>query len=495
MAGRGGLDAAPALRWSREAAARGARGARLHRGGLPPRPGARGARAGGARRRPASGWRCCSAPPPPTPRPGALGAAQERYEQAAALARRLGDADAFAQAALGYAEFQHYGEVDAAALALLEEARGRLDAGASVLRAQVLGRLAVRLDPTTEQPRREALLDEAIAMARAVGDPAALARLLALSPLVNWRPQSSARRHADAAEVLALAAAGGDREAALWAHIVLHTERFADGDIAGADAELADYDRLAGELRQRYYRWYGKVLHATRAIFDGRLEAGRALAAEAVADNREHEQDSEQEWVVQQLLLARIEGRPEDVPLDALREFAARYAALPVWRALLATGEWVAGNREAARAAIDDCAPRGPAALPADVDLPCTLALLADVSASLGELRHAVELRACLEPYAARNVLTDRSWAAWGAAARPLGRLAAALGDAARRGRPLRARRRAAPAAGARARGWRSRSATTRRRSPGAAPRSSRRARRWRRRLGLQPPSSTKPAQ
>ena len=37
---------------------------------------------------------------------------------------------------------------------------------------------------------------------------------------------------------------------------------------------------------------------------------------------------------------------------------------------------------------------------------------------------------ACLEPYAARNVLTDRSWAAWGAAARPLGRLAAVLGDA-----------------------------------------------------------------
>ena len=281
----------------------------------------------------------------------------------------------------------------------------------------MLGRLAVRLDPTTEQPRRESLLDEAIAMARAVGDAGALARLLALSPLVNWRPQSSARRHADAAEVLALAAAGGDREAALWAHIVLHTERFAHGDIAGADRELAAYDRLAGELRRRYYRWYGKVLHATSAIFDGRLEAGRALAAEAVAENREHEQDAEQEWVVQQLLLARIEGRAGDVPLDGLREFAARYAGLPVWRALLATGEWLAGDREAARAAIEDCAPRGPAALPADVDLPCTLALLADVSASLGDLRYAGELRACLEPYATRNVLTDRSWAAWGAAA------------------------------------------------------------------------------
>ena len=284
---------------------------------------------------------------------GALGAAQERYEQAAALARRLGEADALAQAALGYAEFQHYGEVDAAALALLEEARELLPEGASVLRAQVLGRLAVRLDPSTEQPRREALLDEAIAMARAVGDPGALARLLALSPLVNWRPGSSVRRHADAAEVLALAAAGGDREAALWARIVLHTERFADGDIAGADRELAEYDRLAGELRQRYYRWYGTVLHATRAIFDGRLDAGRALAAEAVAENREHEQDAEQEFVVQQLLLARIEARPER---RAARRPARVRRALrrPAGVACAARHRGVdrPGNLEAARAAV-----------------------------------------------------------------------------------------------------------------------------------------------
>ena len=307
-----------------------------------------------------------------------------------------------------------------------------LPAGASVLHAQVLGRLGVRLDPTTEQPRREALLDEAIAMARAVGDPAALARLLALSPLVNWRPESSARRDADAAEVLALAAAGGDREAALWAHIVLHTERFAEGDIAGADRELAAYERLAGELRQHYYRWYGKVLDATRAIFDGRLDAGRTLAAEAVAENREHEQDSEQEWVVQQLLLARIEGRPE-------RRAAGRAARVrralrrPAGVACAAgPGEWIGRRTSRPRARrCEECAPRGPAALPADVDRA--------VHAGAAGRRQRVArraaargraARACLEPYAARNVLTDRSWAAWGAAARPLGRLAAALGDA-----------------------------------------------------------------
>ncbi len=425
MAARGGLDAAPALQWSREAA-REARAVLAH------------AEAAGHLERALEALELGELGTAPerlalllevaatSGEAGELGTSQERYAQAAMLARRLGDAGAFAEAALGYAAFQHYGVVDEEALALLEEARRMLPGGDSVVLAQVLGRLAVRLDPATDQPRREALLDEAIAMARALGDRTALARLLALSPLVNWRPERSARREADAAEVLA----GGDREAALWARIVLHCDRFAEGDIAGADRELAAYDRMAGELRQRYYRWYGRVLAATRAIFDGRLEPGRALAAEAVAVNREHEQDSEQEFVVQQLLLARIAGRPGDVPLDALREFAGRYPGLPVWRALLALGEWVAGDLDAARAACEDCAPRGPAALPADADLPCTLALLADVSVSVGALAHAADLRGCLEPHAARNVLTDRSWAAWGAAARPLGRLAVALGDA-----------------------------------------------------------------
>jgi hypothetical protein len=38
-------------------------------------------------------------------------------------------------------------------------------------------------------------------------------------------------------------------------------------------------------------------------------------------------------------------------------------------------------------------------------------------------------LHALLAPYADRNAITERGWAAWGAAARPLGRLAALAGE------------------------------------------------------------------
>ena len=252
----------------------------------------------------------------------------------------------------------------------------------------MLGRLAVRLDPATEQPRREALLDEAIAMARAVGDRAALARLLALSPLVNWRPESSARREADAAEVLELAAAGGDREAALWARIVLHADRFADGDIAGADRELAAYDRLAGELGRRYYRWYGKVLaRDARDLRRPPRSRARRSPPRRWPTTASTRRTPSRNGSSSSCCWPGIDGRPDDVPLDGLREFAARYPGMPVWRALLAMGEWVAGNATRRGRRARSARPAARRRCPPTSDLPCTLALLADVSASVGELR------------------------------------------------------------------------------------------------------------
>ena len=130
-------------------------------------------------------------------RAGDLEQGRERAGEAAGLARDAGDDETFVRAALVFSEWQLYGSHDAAAVALLEEALVRAPAHAPATRATLLGRLAVRLDPADEQARRERLLDEAIALAREVGEPYALSRLLALSPLVRWRPgdrRAAARR-------------------------------------------------------------------------------------------------------------------------------------------------------------------------------------------------------------------------------------------------------------------------------------------------------------
>jgi hypothetical protein len=64
-----------------------------------------------------------------------------------------------------------------------------------------------------------------------------------------------------------------------------------------------------------------------------------------------------------------------------------------------------------------------------DEDWLSRLVLLADACAEAGDAGHARRLHDLLAPHAAVNVITERGWAVWGAAARPLGRLAALLGE------------------------------------------------------------------
>ena len=71
-----------------------------------------------------------------------------------------------ARAALGFARLQQYGLLDTEAVELLTDALEALPEEPGELRARVIGLLAVRLRPATDQERREALIGEAVAMAR-----------------------------------------------------------------------------------------------------------------------------------------------------------------------------------------------------------------------------------------------------------------------------------------------------------------------------------------
>ena len=201
------------------------------------------------------------------------------------------------------------------------------------------------------------------------------------------------------------------------------------------------------------------MLQAARALFSGRLADGERLAEQAVALNRRHGDDADQEYTVQRLALALLRRRPQDAPLDALRDYAARYPALPVWQAMLAQAEW--GLRpERARRSLAACARDGFAALQRSPGGLCGLTLLAEPVAALGTPEQVAQLGAALEPHAARNVVMDKAWAAFGPVARPLGVLASAAGRREEAGAPLRAGGRAVRAPGARPAGSSPRSPT-----------------------------------
>ena len=344
---------------------------------------------------------------------------------------------------------QQYGAIDDEAIALLGGALDALPPADSALRARASALLGLRLDPVTDQGRREALLDEGVAMARRLDDPDALVSLLAGAALVNWPPERAAVRAAAADEVIGLAGgASADLAAVWWARTMKLRDGLEAGRLDAVDAELAALARLAAESRRTYYRWCLLVLQAARAIHAGRLDDGERLASEAVELNRRHGDDADQEHTVQRLALALLRRRPYDAPLAALREYAVRYPGLPVWDAMLAQAEHGLPLEPPRARSVERCARDGFAGVLRTPDWLCALALLAEPVAAAGVPEQIDQLTDALAPHADRNAVMDDAWAAFGPVARPLGMLAVAAGRPEDGRGPVRAGRRARRALG-----------------------------------------------
>jgi hypothetical protein len=359
---------------------------------------------------------------------GDIGTARSRFRTVASAARRLGTADVQARAAVGFSEVQAYGEIDDEAIALLQDALDALPPDDSVLRARALALLGQRLDPVTDIARSEALLDEGVAMARRVGDPDALVRVLSAAALVDWRPERAASRAAAIDEVLALTVRSADPAAVFWARTLRLRDALEAGDTATAVKELGRLERLAAESRRSYYRWCLLVLQAAVALFAGRLDEGERLAEEAIALNRRHGDDAEQEHTVQRLALALERRDPPSLPIAALRDYAMRYPRLPVWQAMLARAEHALGHGEQARAAAGALARDGFAELLRTPDRLCGLVLLAEPVAVHGDAAAVAQLADALAPHREANAIMDAAWAAFGPVERAEGILAAAAG-------------------------------------------------------------------
>jgi hypothetical protein len=355
---------------------------------------------------------------------GGIEEARRRFGQAAAAAREAGDAEGLATAALGFARLQAYGALDLKAVELLTQALDALDPAPSRLRARVTGLLASRLSPATDQERREALIAEAVAMARALGDDRTLLWLQSFAVMIHWPPERAAQRAQAAAEVVRLAGPFADYGALLWAHVQQIRDALAAGDVPAAEAGVDRARPIAHASRRSYDRWYLLVVEAAWAAFRGRLAEAERLTADALALNRRHGEDCAQEFTVQRLVLARLRWRPQDADVTRLREYASRYPGLPVWEAMLAALELALQRPEQARRALDACARDDFAAVRRSHDWLAALALLGEVAAGTG--RHVEPLYVHLLPHAAANPVVDDGVAALGPIARVLGLLAAA---------------------------------------------------------------------
>ncbi|MEW6297255.1 MAG: hypothetical protein AB1671_05865, partial [Thermodesulfobacteriota bacterium] len=371
-------------------------------------------------------------------RAGESARARDTFIQAAQVAQTLHAADMLARAALGLGNVRaETGVVDEVLVGLLDAALAILSTDDSVLRVQLLARLAMALYFShAAAERRNALSIEALAMAQRVGDRSALAFALLARHFVLWGPGRVEERLALATEVVRLAQEAGDLRIVLeglaWRILAL----FELGDIHTVDQEIDSYARQSAKTRLPRNQWYLALVRSARAFLAGQFVEGERLATEAasVPGERGEQANALMFFGAQLFTVRREQGRLGELE-PVLTGFATQFAALPIWRCSVAVFHCEQGNHEAARREFDALAAQDFAALLPDANRPPALALLAEACHMLGDAQRAALLYRFLLPYAERNIVVATSAICYGPAARYLGLLATTLArweDAAR---------------------------------------------------------------
>lgn len=219
---------------------------------------------------------------------GDLPGGQAVGERAAAQAAELGDANLLARAVLTRcAEIAFAG--DPGAVEWLRRGLAALPEADSPLRAQVMARLAASLhNDYTALDQRQRLRDDAIAIARRLGDEKAL--MLALHNASGTFPSELPPRERFAlfAETVALAEKMGTigRITPLlgW-HVVSWLEL---GEPDGARAAADRVEQLLAPYPQPHYRWRLPLIRAVLASVAGRFDEADRLARESLGISRAH---------------------------------------------------------------------------------------------------------------------------------------------------------------------------------------------------------------
>jgi tetratricopeptide (TPR) repeat protein len=356
-------------------------------------------------------------------------AARATLMSAIDLARRVGDRDLLARAALSLGGFGlSPGIVDDVLVAVLEEALDGIGSEGGALRARLLVRLAVALYYSDTIPRREELVQEALAIARELDDPPTLAYVLDQGHIATSGPYTTERSLAWAQELFALADDVGDPELAVRAHSWQIDLLLELDDLPGADMAIEALDRIATDSRDPRARAYIPLHRARRAMISGRLEDTEQLIHEGIALGWSLQDSTVPILAGGQLFWLRMgQGRLRELE-DAVRQFADQLPAMPAWRVALATVYLHTGRPAQARSEYDRLAETEFAAIPQDNVWAVATALLAELSETFRDAEHARLLESLLEPLADRNVVTPTGIFA-GPVSRYLALTAAARGD------------------------------------------------------------------
>jgi predicted ATPase/class 3 adenylate cyclase len=354
-------------------------------------------------------------------------AARESLQRAAAIARDRGLPELLVQAAVGCAGM--FALEDQARADLVEEALATLGEEDSAIRAKALACLAASLRYTGAPERRVSLTQQAIEMARRLGDKETLALVLLGALAALGGPENVEECLAMATELIGLAGEAGDKEKALYGHCNRHTALLELGDTVGAEPDFEAHARLAEETRQHAQMWHTVALRAMRALLAGSLEEAEQLAQQALAMGQETKFSlALLGFGVQMFAIRREQGRLGEME-SVWRGAAEQNPDIPAVRAGLAFLYTDLGREAEARAEFEGLAADDFAGLPRDENWLTGVAHLAQVCAFLGDAGRAAVLYRSLLPYAGRHIFPAGNFSYIGSVSGHLALLATTMGQ------------------------------------------------------------------
>lgn len=327
---------------------------------------------------------------------------------AAELARQIDARDLLVQAALantrGWASAA--GRVDTARLGVLEAAISAVGAGDSTARARLLATFAAELTWDGDWRRRRSLSDEALAMARRVGDADTLAYVLTRRPNTIWVPDALEERLANTEESLRIASRLDDPVARFWASMYRLLATIAAADRSEADEHLDSMAEIARAVPLPLLQWEANLHRAWYRLLAGHFADAERCATRALEIGTESGQPDAAMLYAGQLLMIRFDQGTVGELEQILEEQLLDNPGLPAFRAALALAQCDAGRLDEAAYQLQRASGERFEDLPYDQVWLMCIGIWASVTELVGDAEAAESIYRLMRPWSGQVLTT-----------------------------------------------------------------------------------------
>jgi class 3 adenylate cyclase len=359
--------------------------------------------------------------------------ARETLLAAADLADRAGDTERLTRAALennpGY--WSQLASVDAERVAVIERALHRCADTDQAARARLLGLLAS--EGMWGRPNRESrdIVDQALEIARSLGDDATLAQVLLRREMIANSPRDFDDRRALAVELDQLAERLDDPTLRLRASALACTIAMISGDAAETDRRIRDIQRSIEALgRPPYWRWGFLIAHGqSDALRRGQFDEAERLADEGlqIGNVVRNPMEALGYWGLTIASIRFEQGRLAEL-VNVLEAAVNMHTSPAQVRQTLALAELENNDPTHAQQTLDDMPPEELAStMDSGISNLIMGARLAEIASRLDDQGWAEFALDLLGPYAGRIATETLQY--WGAVDRYLGLARTTLGD------------------------------------------------------------------